>query len=70
MMRDMQGLMSPQGGMAPDQLAAGGGVDVQALVDQIEQAPPEILQLLKQIIDEKLATSGGGGGEALPPEQF
>ena len=70
-MRDMQKMMSPSGGgMQPDQLGAGGGVDVQGLIDQIMEAPPEVLQLLKQVIDEQLAGSAPGGGEALPPEQL
>lgn len=69
MMRNMQGLMKP-GGMKPDELGAGGGVDVQGLIDQITQAPPEILQILKQVIDEQLAATAGGEGEALPPEQM
>lgn len=72
MMRQMQGLMSPGGGgLQPDQLGAGGGgLDLEALVAQLEEAPPEVLQLLKQIIDEKLAGAGGGGGEAAaaPPQ--
>lgn len=56
-MRAMQQKMAP-GGIQPDQLGAeGGGQDVQALLDAIETAPPDVLQLIKEAVDAKLASS-------------
>ena len=73
MMRQMQGLMSPSGGgVTPDQLGAGGappeggGPAVEQILALIETAPPEILTMLKDAIDAKLATSAGPPTDSVP----
>jgi len=67
MMRTMQGAMGP-GGIQPDQLSGGGGgPDVTGILNLIDTAPPQILMLLKQAIDAKLAASQGAAGPGGPP---
>ena len=56
-MRTVGGPVGPGG--PPDQLEAGGGDDVQVLLSAIESAPPEVLHMLKQAIDAKLAQASG-----------
>lgn len=63
MLQNMRGMMSPGGGMQPDQMGGGGGApDVQGILSLIESAPPQVLMVLKQAIDAKLAMSQGPGG--------
>jgi len=67
MMRDMQTKMGP-GGMKPDELgAAGAPPDISGILETIESAPPQVLMLLKQAIDAKLAMAQGGGAPGGPP---
>lgn len=77
MMRDMQSMMSPKGGgVTPDQLGSGGappegggeagGPAVEQILALIETAPPEILTMLKDAIDAKLAASSGPPTDSVP----